>query len=88
MGEDNLTTLHKWKNYEIILRDFSVVVYPRFGFEDKNNFLLLKNVTKVDAPEIQVSSTLIRNNIKEGKDIRYLVPKDLADLIISKRFYS
>ena len=88
MGEDNLNTFHKWKNHKVIIDDFSIVVYPRLGFNDKNNFLSFDNITKVNAPEIQVSSTHIRNNIKEGKPIRYLVPKDLEELILSKGFYS
>ena len=88
MGEDNLNTFHKWKNHNSILGDFSVVVYPRFGYSDKNNFLSLENVIKVQAPEIQVSSTLIRKNIKEGKSIHYLVPRNLEELLLSKGFYS
>lgn len=87
MGEDNLSTFHRWKNQEIIIDRFSIVVYPRLGFIDKNNFLALGNVSKVEAPEIQVSSTLIRKNIKEGKSIDYLVPKNLRELILSKGYY-
>lgn len=88
MGEDNLNTFHKWKNHQIIIDRFSVVVYPRLGFVDKNNFLSFGSVSKVEAPEIQVSSTLIRKNIKDGRSIKYLVPSYLEELILSKGFYS
>ena len=88
MGEDNLSTFHKWKNYEVIIDRFSIVVYPRLGFIDKNDFLSFENIYQVQAPEIQVSSTLIRKNIKEGKSIEYLVPKGLCEQILNKGFYS
>ena len=81
MGEDNLKSLHKWKNYEAILANYDIYVYPRV--EDKGQIgetissqaknLAFKNHAKVymiDAPVVEISSTFIRGNIKNGKQIR------------------
>lgn len=76
MGGDNLPTLPKWKNYEIILRDYQIYVYNRPGVELGE----LANHPKVhlqDAPLMQLSATYVRKAIKEGRSIRYLVPDEV-----------
>ncbi|AYN06011.1 nicotinate (nicotinamide) nucleotide adenylyltransferase [Flavobacterium sp. 140616W15] len=88
MGEDNLKTLHKWKNYEIILQDYDIYVYPRISSEVEN--LELKNHPKIhliDAPIVEISSTFIRNNIKEGKNIQPLLPEKVWEYIDHNNFY-
>ena len=70
MGEDNLNSLHKWKNYETILENYSIYVYPRISAEtEKSGLENHKNVHKIDSPIIELSSTFIRTNIKKGKNI-------------------
>ncbi|MDN3675206.1 nicotinate (nicotinamide) nucleotide adenylyltransferase [Flavobacterium branchiarum] len=88
MGEDNLKTLHKWKNYEIILQDYDIYVYPRISSEVEN--LELKNHPKIhliDAPIVEISSTFIRNNIKEGKNVQPLLPEKVWEYIDHNNFY-
>ncbi|KIC02444.1 nicotinate-nucleotide adenylyltransferase [Flavobacterium sp. JRM] len=88
MGEDNLKTLHKWKNYEVILQDYDIYVYPRISSEVEN--LELKNHPKIhliDAPIVEISSTFIRNNIKEGKNIQPLLPEKVWEYIDHNNFY-
>ena len=75
MGEDNLNTLHKWKNHEEILKNHSILVYPRVesdeslsvNIQEKSALLGLDNVQIVDAPLMKISASFIRKSIKEKK---------------------
>lgn len=73
MGGDNLATLAKWKNHEILLRDYPILVYRRPGQPD-TPFDQHPGVRFFDAPLLDISATFIREQIREGKSIRYLVP--------------
>ena len=84
MGSDSFQNLDKWKNYEMIIKHHSIFVYLRPGFEVINK--LEAKVTLLDAPLLQISSTAIRQLIKENKSIRYLVPDKVKDEI-EKGFY-
>ena len=73
MGSDNLQNFHNWKNYEQILEDYSVYVYPRPGYEISGSH---KNIHIIEGvPQMEISSSFIRKSIKEGKDISYLMPE-------------
>lgn len=86
MGGDNLTTFHKWKNYEEILKYHEIYVYPR---PDNVEVELNKHkkVKIVNAPHMEISSTMIRNSIKEKKDIRYFLPEKVWEYIKEMHFY-
>ena len=88
MGEDNLKSLHKWKNYETILDNYSVYVYPRIS---KNNvpeqFINHSKITKVDAPIMEISSTFIRKSIKDKKNCTPLLSKEVSDYIDLMNLY-
>lgn len=86
IGEDNLTSFHKWKNYEAILTYYKLLVYPRPN-SGKPNFELPENVQFVEAPLLDISATFIRNKIKNGHSIKYLVPIEVEDFIHRKKFY-
>ena len=86
IGEDNLVSFKKWKNYEIILENYGLIVYPRPHSSDID----LKshpNVTFVEAPKIDISASFIRKNVKLGKSIKYLVPDKVAEFIRNKKLY-
>lgn len=86
IGEDNLTQFTKWKNYDKILEYFSLYVYPRPDAEDTS----LKNHPKVrivEAPLLDISATFIRNAVKQGKSIQYLVTPEVETFIKQKNFY-
>lgn len=86
MGSDNLATLHKWKNYETILENYDIYVYPRPGDNDlpyKDN----PRVKITEAPLMEVSSSFIREAIKNKKDVRYFMPESVAKYIEEMHFY-
>ena len=88
MGEDNLKSLHKWKNYEVILEHHEIYVYPRISSEEEN--LEFKNHPKIHiihAPIVEISSTFIRENIKIGKNVKPLLPNKVWEYIDHNNFY-
>jgi len=87
MGSDNLASLHKWKNHEIILRDHSILVYPRPDHAVPVELARHPSVTITDTPLMEFSSTFIRNAVKQGKNIRYFVPDTVMAFIESKGLY-
>ena len=87
MGSDNLLSLKKWKNYEIILRDYHIQVYPRPDYPPSPEWAQHPSVTITDTPLMEFSSTFIRNAVKDGKNIRYFVPESVMAFIESKGLY-
>jgi nicotinate-nucleotide adenylyltransferase len=88
MGEDNLKSLHKWKNYEVILENYDLYVYPRISAELSE--LDLKNhlrVHKIDAPIVEISSTFIRENLKKKKNVQPLLPFKVWEFIDYNNLY-
>lgn len=88
MGEDNLKSLHKWKNYEVILDRHDIYVYPRISEGTvETQFDNHPKIHKVDAPIMEISSTMIRKAIKEDKNIRPLLPPEVYTFIDEMSFY-
>lgn len=88
MGEDNLKSLKKWKNYELILNDYHLYVYPRISTDEvPEEFLIHPNIHKVDAPIIELSSTFIRNGIKDQKNIKPMLDANVWEYINHNLFY-
>jgi nicotinate-nucleotide adenylyltransferase len=86
MGADNLENLPKWKNYQFILENYGLYIYPRphaAGTELTHH----KNVRMIEAPLIDISATYIRACIRNHKSIRYLVPEVVEQMIRAKQFY-
>jgi nicotinate-nucleotide adenylyltransferase len=86
MGSDSLCNLHKWKNYLQILQHYPIYVYKRPGVESVPAFPK-GSITIVDAPLLQISATHIRENIRKGLSIRYLVPDKVMDEIVHNHYY-
>ncbi len=85
MGSDNFKTIKLWKNFKMLLENYPIYVYERPGYK-----LLLKpvaNIILIKAPLLDISSTRIREQIKTGKSIRYLVPDIVKEEIEQKGFY-
>jgi len=88
MGEDNLKSFHKWKNYEAILDDYHIYVYPRISDGNiETEFLNHPKITKVNAPVVEISSTMIRNGIKDQKNIKPLLSDSVWKYIDEMNFY-
>lgn len=85
MGSDSFQNLHKWNNYEAIIKNYPIYIYPRRGFEVKND--IKASITIVDAPLVEISATSIREMIREKKSIRYIVPDKVREEIESGGYY-
>lgn len=88
MGEDNLKSFHKWKNYEVILENHDIYVYPRVS-KDKaeTQFDGHKKIHHIDAPIMELSSTFIRNAIKSGKNVKPMLPEHVWEYLDEMNFY-
>lgn len=86
IGADNLRSFKKWKNYELILRDYHIYVYPRPGY-DQIDLMSHPSVTITQTPLMEISSTFIRTALKEGKNVQFFVPETVLDFIESKNLY-
>ena len=85
MGSDSYQNLDKWKNYETIINNYSIYVYQREGYEIKKTITNAPVI--LDAPIIQISASQIREHIRSGKSIRYLVPEIVREEIETRKFY-
>ena len=86
MGEDNLENITKWKNAEFILEHYPLYVYPRAG-HDMLTSDLPGDIHLVQAPYIDISATMIRNSIKAGKRVQYMLPPAVDKHIDEMGFY-
>ncbi len=88
MGEDNLKSLHRWKNYETILEYHQIYVYPRISEgTTEPQFNEHASIHIVDAPIIEISATAIRKGIALGKNVRPLLPENVFEYIDEMNFY-
>lgn len=85
MGSDSFCNLTKWKNYDVIVKNNPLYIYERQGFEIKNN--LNARIEILKAPLLQISSTNIRNLIKQKKSVRYMVPDIVKEEIERNGYY-
>ena len=85
MGSDSFQNLDKWKNYEAIINNYSIYVYKREGYDIRKSFGNAPLI--LNAPIIQISASQIREHIRSGKSIRYLVPEIVREEIESRKFY-
>jgi len=86
IGEDNLANFEKWKNYDVILDNYGLYVYPRPGVTN-SDLKRHANVKMVEAPLLDISATYIRQCLKDNKSIRYLVPEPVERILQHRNFY-
>ena len=94
MGEDNLRSFHKWKNYESILNAHKLLVYPRVLTEQEidkeqklNTIIEPQHFEMIDAPLMKIAASFIRNSIREKKDVRYLLTEPVWKYCDEMSFY-
>jgi nicotinate-nucleotide adenylyltransferase len=87
MGGDNLASLHKWKNHEKILEFYEIYLYKRPRF-DAGDLAAHPHIKQFDAPLLDISATYVRECIKKGLSIQYLVPEKVYDYLSGKNFYN
>ena len=91
MGEDNLKSLHKWKNSEHLIENNQIIVYPRKVenelAEENNPYLNHKNIHLIDAPILELSATQIREMIKQNQNVRPMLPPEVFEYLDGSNFY-
>jgi nicotinate-nucleotide adenylyltransferase len=88
MGEDNLKSFGKWKNYDVILERYAIYVYPRISEGSiETKFHDHVHITKLNAPIMELSSTHIRKSIEAGKNIRPMLPFEVWKYVDEMNFY-
>ena len=87
IGSDNWQIIHRWKDYQLILKNFKTLVYPRMGtgkfFINHPNVRVAKG-----APKIEISSTFIRKSLFRGKDLRFYLPAGIYEDILASGFFN
>lgn len=86
LGTDNFESFHKWKNYEVILKQYKLYVYPRPGY-DLGDYKNHPSIKQIDAPIMEISSSFIRKSIQEGKNVRHFLPERVYQYINEMFFY-
>jgi nicotinate-nucleotide adenylyltransferase len=92
MGSDNLYFIHKWKNYNNLLDEYKIIVYPRPGYPaDKERLPVLSDygerIDQINAPLMEISSSFIRKAVKEGKNICHFLPEKVFKYMDEMNFY-
>ncbi len=85
MGSDSFQNIHKWKNYEVIVQNYPIYIYKRPGFDVQETYGAVVQI--LNAPLLDISSTHVRNLIKQKKSIRFLVPDVVKEEIEIGGYY-
>jgi len=86
MGSDSFTNIKKWKNYQVLLSSYEIIIYQRPGFFVSPEMITNK-IKIIDAPLLQISSTYIRDLLRQKKSIRFLVPDIVKEEIEARQYY-
>lgn len=84
IGADNWVKFHNWREADFILKNYPIIVYPRQGYPIEN---VSGNVTLLDCPLMDISSTQIRQMVRDGAPINELVPASVARTILDLKLY-
>jgi nicotinate-nucleotide adenylyltransferase len=87
IGADNWANFERWRNYDEIIENYAIKVYPRLGYRISIQPRQRKMVEALDAPVIEISSTFIRESLAEEKDIRAFLPVEAYKYIVENNLY-
>lgn len=87
IGGDNLTSFKKWKDYERILEENQILIYNRAYNDSDQNLIEHKNIHYRQLPQLDISSTMIRERIKSEKSIDFMVTNEVKKYIINQNLY-
>jgi len=87
MGGDNIQSIHKWKNYQRIIENYKIYVYPRPGFVMPQDLDGNPNIEIVNAPLMEISSSMIREWIRQGRNIQGFMPSAAWQYLDEMNFY-
>lgn len=87
IGSDNWLVFDRWKEYERLIRDYRILIYPRLGVNAVIPEQYRKTIQPVNAPVLEISSTFIRHSIRDGKNIRAFLPPAVYSYIKQNRLY-
>lgn len=85
-GTDILPSFHKWKNYQVLLENYSLYIYNRPNY-DPGEYQEHPNIKIFQAPLLEISASFIRDSIKNGRDVRYMLPPKVYEYIMEMHFY-
>ncbi len=85
IGGDNVPGLKKWKNAELLITNYEFLIYPRPDTDLNRIDLPMYQI--VNAPQIEISSSFIRNAVKEGKNVRFFMPEAAFKYMDEMNFY-
>ncbi len=85
MGSDSFNNVENWKNADIIIKNHKILVYKRPGFDIKDSLSI--NYSVINAPLLEISATVMRNLIQQGKSIRYFTPDVVVKEIEDNGYY-
>ncbi|MFO7842374.1 MAG: nicotinate (nicotinamide) nucleotide adenylyltransferase [Bacteroidales bacterium] len=86
LGTDNFKSFHQWKSYRKILANYDILVYPRAGY-DIGEYKKYPNISLIDAPLLEISSSFIRKSLQNGKNVQYFLPCGIYDYIKTNHLY-
>jgi nicotinate-nucleotide adenylyltransferase len=86
MGADNLVSLKKWKNYEVLLKNYKIYIYPRPG-ADISEWENHPSIIFTETPLMEISSTFIRKALQNKKNVQFFVPDKVLEFMEQKSLY-
>lgn len=87
IGADNWNVFNRWKNHDEILKSHKIMIYPRQGFDIDIPVELAGSVTKLSSPIIELSSTYIREQLKNNMNMNFYLPQDVYKYILEHKLY-
>ncbi|MBB4036322.1 nicotinate-nucleotide adenylyltransferase [Dysgonomonas hofstadii] len=88
IGADNWSIFENWKEHDVILEKYPIMVYPRLGYRIAISNKLKGRVEAVETPIIEISSTFIREGILENKNVKAFLPDGVYEYILENKLYT